>query len=95
MIETCKNNNKKKSQQPKTFENIIKKVTPGPGYYYNQKNYTSFNVKFVPEYKQYFGSKLARFLNNKNNDTNSLGPGDYFKQEKNDINNKNSTFFFF
>ena len=91
MIETCKINNKKKSQQPKTFENIIKKVTPGPGYYYNQKAFTSFYVKYVPEYKQYFGSKLARFLNNKNNATNSLGPGDYFKEEKNKIDNNNNS----
>jgi len=89
-IETCKINNKKKSQQPITFENIIKKVTPGPGYYYDQRAFTSFKVKYVPEYKQYFGSKLARFLTNKSNATNSLGPGDYFKEEKNKMDNNNS-----
>jgi len=91
VIETCKINNKKKSQQPITFDNIIKKVTPGPGYYYDQKSFTSFNVKYVPEYKQYFGSRLARFINNRSNVTNSLGPGDYFKEEKNNMSNNNNS----
>ena len=91
MIETCKNNNKKKSQIPKTLENIIKKITPGPGYYYDQRAFTSFKVNYVPEYKQYFGSKLARFLNNKSKATNSLGPGDYFKEEKNKMDNNNNS----
>lgn len=39
--------------------------------------------------KQYFGSKLARFETKKIK--NKLGPGEYFKQEKEDLININKT----
>ena len=90
LVSNCKINNSKKPKIIKTFENVIKKVTPGPGYYYNQKEDTSFKIKYVPECKQFFGSKLARF-SIKNNYKNLLGPGEYFKEDKNKINNMNKT----
>ena len=93
IVTNCKINNNKKSNIPKTFETVIKKITPGPGYYYNESD-TAFKVKFVPELKQFFGSKLSRFETKKNL-SNSLGPGEYFKEEKEPIKmNKTSSFGF-
>ena len=93
VISNCKNNNNKKCKIVKTFESVIKKVTPGPGYYSTPKNITSFKVKSLPEYRQYFGSKLSRFSNT-NDFKNSLGPGEYFKEEKNKNMNKTSSINF-
>jgi hypothetical protein len=87
LVENCKLNNRKKCKTEKTFENVIKNITPGPGYYITQKDNTSFRVKLIPEYKQFFGSKLSRFSDINNNYINHLGPGEYFKQE-NKINQK-------
>ena len=80
IVTNCKINNNKKIKTFKTFETVIKKITPGPGYYYNESD-TAFKVKHVPELKQFFGSKLSRFVT-KRNLAHSLGPGEYFKQEK-------------
>ena len=94
VVENCKINNKKKCKTVKTFESVIKNKTPGPGYYYEEKDLSSFKTKLVPELKQFFGSKLSRFFI-KNNLTNSLGPGEYFKNDKNNINmNKTSSLIF-
>lgn len=81
IVTNCKINNKKKCKKIRTFESVIKNVEPGPGYYYNPKTYSSFKAKYLPEMKQFFGSKLSRF-DTKNILSNSLGPGTYFKQEK-------------
>ena len=81
VVTNCKRNNKKKANKIKTFESIIKNVTPGPGYYYNAKDSSSFKTKKIPELKQFFGSSITRF-ENKKSVTNSIGPGEYFKQEK-------------
>lgn len=89
VVTNCKINNNKKCKTVKTFESVIKKVTPGPGYYFNDKDFSSFKIKKVPEMKQYFGSKLARFETKKIK--NKLGPGEYFKQEKEGLINMNKT----
>ena len=91
VVTNCKKNNEKKVKIIKTFESIIKNITPGPGYYYNEKDSSSFKTKKIPEMKQYFGSSITRF-ENKKNATNSIGPGEYFKEEKeNDLIKMNKT----
>ena len=94
IVANCKSNNKKKCKTVKTFESVIKNVTPGPGYYYDEKASSSFKVKNLPEMRQFFGSKLSRFDIRKNT-TNSLGPGYYFKEDKDPIQmNKTSSSVF-
>jgi len=78
-----KETNKKKVQTNDLFENIGLNY-PGPGYYFNQKTFSGIKMKQIPEYRQFFGSKLERFSKIKS--TSSLGPGSYF----NNNNNKNS-----
>ena len=94
-IINVKENNRKKPNIKETFETVIKKNYPGPGYYYNQNTFSGFTTKQVPEFKQFFGSKLERFSKIKTN--NPLGPGAYFKTEPESFNkntkssqNKNS-----
>mmetsp|Transcript_4099 Transcript_4099/g.3954 ORF Transcript_4099/g.3954 Transcript_4099/m.3954 type:complete len:333 (+) Transcript_4099:697-1695(+) len=48
---------------------------PGPGYYYNEENISSFKPAKVPRNLQYFGSKSIRFKSQ--GLPNSLGPGYY------------------
>lgn len=49
----------------------IKNNNPGPGFYIDRFKNSSFNIKSVPESKQFFGSKLERFHNiNKSYDNN-------------------------
>jgi hypothetical protein len=90
-IINVKNENKKLPNKKETFETVIQKNFPGPGYYYDSIKSSQFKRKFVPEFKQFFGSKLERFLKNKEN--NSLGPGQYFTNEI-DKDNLNSTYYF-
>lgn len=91
VVTNCKRNNRKKANVIKTFESIIKNITPGPGYYYNAKDSTSFKIRKIPEKKQFFGSSITRF-ENKENLINSIGPGEYFKKEKeNDLIKMNKT----
>ena len=96
-IINVKENNRKKPIVKETFETVIKKNSPGPGYYYNQNTFSGFHKKQVPEYKQFFGSKLERFIKIKEN--SPLGPGTYFptkpefinkNNDNNDNNNKNN-----
>ena len=91
VVANCRMNNRKKCKTQKTFEYLIKNVTPGPGYYITNRDNTSFRVKLVPEYKQFFGSKLSRFSDINNNYINSLGPGEYFKQKNETIQKMNKT----
>ena len=55
---------------------LNKNDNPGPGFYIDRFKHSSFKYKYVPENKQFFGSKLERFRNiNKsfdNEDSNSL-----------------------
>lgn len=41
------------------------KNIPGPGHYFNEKWFSSFQKKIVPREKQYFGSRCMRFKNEK------------------------------
>lgn len=52
---------------------------PGPGYYLEEKMYTSFKPHPLPEEKQTFGSISQRFPYLKTAD--SLGPGAYFRED--------------
>jgi len=52
---------------------------PGPGYYLEEKMYTSFKPQALPEDRQTFGSICQRFPYLKTAD--SLGPGAYFREE--------------
>jgi len=49
---------------------------PGPGYYFNPSVDTSFKLKAVPEFKQFFGSQMERFIYEKPKFA-TLGPGSY------------------
>jgi hypothetical protein len=80
-IINVKNENKKLPIKKETFEAVIQKNYPGPGYYYDSVKSSQFKNKLVPEFKQFFGSKLERFIRKKEN--NSLGPGQYFINEIN------------
>ena len=86
-IINVKNENKKLPNKKETFESVIQKNYPGPGYYYDSIKSSQFKNKLVPEFKQFFGSKLERFIRKKEN--NNLGPGQYF----NDEINKNNLIF--
>ncbi len=54
---------------------------PGPGYYLEEKMYTSFKPQPLPEEKQTFGSISQRFPYLNTQDT--LGPGAYFREDFN------------
>ena len=79
-------NNKKKGNIKESYENIIKRNEPGPGYYYNQNTFLDFKTQEFPEYKQFFGSKVERLGKIKVNPF--VGLSSYFRNEIN--NNKNS-----
>lgn len=49
---------------------------PGPGYYVQNENITSFNPKRVPQRQQFFGSTVARF-EDKARAKSKVGPGTY------------------
>ena len=94
-IKNCKNVNSKKVSMEKNFENVIKRYVPGPGYYFDEKMPSSFNIKSIPEYKQFFGSKTKRFqkiITNTNDNNKKLGPGCYFHNKKK--SNKSSPVIF-
>jgi hypothetical protein len=84
----CKKFNKKKKNKKETFESVIQGNYPGPGYYYDPYRTSSFHFKPIPEFKQFFGSKLERFYKYRGFD-NYLGPGEYFEKNM----NKTSTGF--
>lgn len=52
-------------------------ISPGPGYYYDFDNMTSFKIKPKPEVNQFFGSKKERFPSQK--DVSHLDPAMYFQ----------------
>jgi hypothetical protein len=54
---------------------------PGPGYYLEENNLTSFKSNALPDYQQSFGSYQNRFKICKTEDNNNIGPGAYFKEE--------------
>ena len=93
-INNCKNANNKKTYMEKNFENVIKNYVPGPGYYFDEKQISSFNIKPIPEYQQFFGSKTKRFekLSNSIENNNKLGPGTYFKNNKKSTKSSSSIF---
>lgn len=91
MIKFFKEKNKKRKEQllmnhtNKLFDrNYLlesKKVdnNPGPGYYLEEKMYTSFKPQPLPEDRQTFGSITQRFPYLRTADT--LGPGAYFRED--------------
>ena len=81
-ILNCKKFNKKKINKKETFESVIQGNYPGPGYYYNPLKETSFHFKPIPEFKQFFGSKLERFYKYSGFE-NILGPGEYLGKNMN------------
>ena len=81
-ILNCQKNNGKKIHKKETFETVIQGNYPGPGYYYDPYRTSSFSFKKIPEFKQFFGSKLERFYKYKGFD-NNLGPGEYFEKKMN------------
>ena len=50
---------------------------PGPGYYVNHENVSSFHSKNVPQRQQFFGSTVARFEEGKHKGKSKVGPGSY------------------
>ena len=54
-------------------------TNPGPGYYLEEKIYSAFNTKKLPEDRQYFGSNRQRFENIPGSEY--IGPGAYFRED--------------
>jgi hypothetical protein len=71
-------------------EKIMLTETPGPGYYYEDKTSSSFKIPKNNQNKQNFMSNLQRFEEVSNN--HQVGPGSYFKTEKNKKKYEKQTF---
>lgn len=78
-------NNRVLRDTKKDFESLISRNMPGPGYYYDNDKLTAFKQKDIPEYRQFFGSKLERFKNFGNSsEDNQLSPATYFNNNDNE-----------
>lgn len=83
-INIVKTTNQKGPHIDNSYLNNVNKFTPGPGYYFGIDKQTSFKKKGVPEFKQFFGSKAARFQKSKTN--KDIGPTTYFQHTEDDTN---------
>lgn len=81
------------SNQTDLYKTLNKRIfddTPGPGYYFDQKNF-GFKMKSTKEEFQSFGSSSLRFKGRFDENSN-IGPGCYFNEEKEFENNKNNEY---
>lgn len=81
------------SQSQGLYKTLNKKNfddTPGPGYYFDQKNF-GFKMKSTKEEFQSFGSSSLRFKGRLDENSN-IGPGCYFNEEKDFEINKNNEY---
>ncbi len=65
------------------IENLVKQESPGPGYYIDVYEHSSFKRDPVPEKLQKFGSGSQRFIPDHVTIEGSVGPGAYFVDDVN------------
>lgn len=73
-------NNQKEELNNPNLEKIIHRNTPGPGYYFDMDKMSCFTKEKNPDYKQFFGSRMERFHQPKDNSL--ISPVTYFKDEE-------------